>query len=261
MINFNRTKAMIYKYYLNLTHSYDRLSDMVYWPLLNLIVWGLTGLYFVQESNNPDLLYVLLAGLVFWLVIWTSQYEISVNLLQEIWEKNIVNIFVSPLTISEWIISLIIFGFIRMTISVSFSAIFAFFLYQYKVFIYGYWLIPIVISLILTGWAVGFFVAGFLIKFGQRFQTIAWAGVSLLAPLSAPYYSISILPIWAQKIAYFVPSSYIFEGMRDILQTGAFPLNKLFISFGLNILYLILSIWFFVFMFKKSRKLGLGRLI
>lgn len=261
MINFNRVFAMVYKYYLNLKHSYDRLTDMLYWPLFNLVLWGLTGLYFVQQSQNPNLLSYILTGLVFWLILWSAQYEININLLTEIWDRNIVNIFVSPLKISEWLISLLIFGLLRMTISMSFSALVAFILYQYNIFIYGLWLIPIVMSLVLTGWAVGFFIAGLLIKFGQRIQTVAWAGVALLAPFSGPYYSISILPVWAQKISYFVPASYIFEGMRDILQTGSFPLNKLFISFGLNIFYLIVSIWFFVFMFKKSRKLGLGRLI
>lgn len=261
MINFNRVKTMIYKYHLNLRHSYDRLTDMIYWPLLNMIIWGLTGLYFVEQSNNPDLLYVVITGLVFWLVVWTSQYEITVNLLTEIWEKNIVNIFVSPLTTWEWIISLLIFGLLRMSISVAFSALVAFVLYKYGVFIYGFWLIPIIISLILTGWAVGFLVAGFLIRFGQRIQTLAWAGVSMLAPLSAPYYSLSILPPWAQNIAHFVPTSYVFEGMRHVLQTGIFPINQLIMSIVLNIFYLILSIWFFMYMFKSSRKQGLGKLI
>ena len=106
MINFNRVWAMVYRYTLDLIHRYDRLTDMFYWPFLDLVLWGLTGLFFIQSSNNPHTLTIMITGLIFWLVVWRAQYEITVNLLTEIWDKNIVNIFVSPLTLWEWIISL-----------------------------------------------------------------------------------------------------------------------------------------------------------
>ncbi len=261
MINFNRVWAMIDRYNLNLVHSWDRLTDMFYWPFLDLVLWGLTGVFFVKGSQDPNILIVMLTGLVFWIVIWRAQYEINVNLLSEIWDRNIVNIFVSPLSIWEWIIALIIFGFTKMLISISFSAVIAFFLYKFNIFMFGFYLFPIIISLALTGWAAGFVVAGFLIRYGQKVQTLGWAGVAVLAPFTAPNYPISILPAWAQKISMFVPSSYIFEGMREIIYKGVFSWEKIVISLGLNIVYLSLAILFFVFMFKRSRKLGLGRLI
>ncbi len=261
MINFNRVWAMVYRYTLDLIRRYDRLTDMFYWPFLDLVIWGLTGLYFVQNSTNPNTLTIMITGLVFWLVIWRAQYEITVNLLTEIWDRNLVNIFASPLTIWEWIMALMICGFTRTIVSVVFSGLVAFILYKYDVFIYGIWLIPIILSLTLTGWTAGFFVAGFLIKYGQRIQTLAWTGVAMLAPFTAPYFPVTILPIWAQKIALFMPASYIFEGMRELLKNGTFPMDKLLISFVLNIVYLIISIIFFIFMFNRSKKLGLGRLI
>lgn len=261
MINGNRIFAMVLRDLINLRHSYDRLSDMFYWPVMDLLIWGLTGLYLVQQSHNQSLLSVILTGLIFWIVVWRSQYEININLLHEIWDRNLVNLFASPLTLTEWTASFLIFGLTKMIVSFAFSALIAILLYQYNLFIYGLLIIPFVMNLLLTGWTVGFIVAGFLIRFGQRLQTLGWTGVYLLAPFSAIFYSISILPPWAQTAAQFIPPSYIFEGMREILFTGKLSYDKLFISFGLNIIYLILSIGFFVFMFKRSRKLGLGRLI
>ena len=261
MINFNRVWAMVYRYTLDLIHRYDRLTDMFYWPFLDLVLWGLTGLFFIQSSNNPHTLTIMITGLIFWLVVWRAQYEITVNLLTEIWDKNIVNIFVSPLTLWEWIISLMICGLTRTILSVTFSGVAAFLLYQYNIFVYGLWLIPIVLSLMLTGWAAGFLVSGLLIKYGVKLQTLAWTGVAMLAPFTAPYFPVSILPDWAQKISIFIPATYIFEGMRNLLQSGNFPLDKLIMSFSLNIFYLIISISVFIFMFNKSRGAGLGRLI
>lgn len=158
-------------------------------------------------------------------------------------------------------LSLMTVGFIKMIISLSFSAILAYIFYQYNVFTYGAMLLPIIISLALTGWATGFFVAAFIIRYGQKIQTLAWTGVAFIAPFSVLYYPLSILPEWAQKVALLIPSTYVFEAMREIHSTGNFSYDRIAISFALNIPYLFFSLWFFAKMFNESRKLGLGRLI
>jgi len=253
---------MVYRYTISTKHNLDRLSDMFYWPALDLFLWGLTGIYFAKISGDfKGTTYVLLTGLVFWIVVWRAQYEINTNFLDELWDKNIVNLFASPLTIYEWILSVIIFGFIKMIASLLFSALLAYMFFGYNILLFGTLIFPIVANLVLSGWAGGFFVGGFLTRFGVRIQTMAWAGVALLAPFSALYFPISILPSWAQQITHFVPPSYMFEGMRQYLTTGTFPINYFLIALALNLFYLVLSITFFVNMFNQSRKLGLGRLI
>ncbi len=262
MINFHRVLAMVIRYTYNLRHSLDRLSDMFYWPLLDLLIWGVTGLYLAQLTNHSsNYLYIILNGLIFWIIVWRAQYEINTNILSELWDKNLVNIFVSPLTIYEWIVSFMIFGLLKSLISVIFSAFIAYLIYGYNIFSYGPALIIFFISLLLTGWAFGFIVAGFLIRFGERIQTLAWGGVAIVAPFSVLYYPLSVLPKWAQSVAHFIPSSYVFEALREMLATKHLAIDKLSISFGINILYLIIAILFFVWMFNKSRKMGLGRLI
>lgn len=261
MINLNRVFAMMLRDFITLRHNLDRLGDMFYWPAMDLFIWGLTGLYISSASPSAHASEIILTGLIFWLVIWRAQYEISINLLHEMWDRNLVNIFASPLTIKEWMVSAILFGFIKMFASLIFSAFLAALLYHFQVFTYGLLLIPIVLNLVLTGWAAGFLVAGLIIRHGQKIQTIAWTGVYLIAPFSALYYPVSVLPGWAQQVSLVIPSSYMFEGMREILFTGSMSQDKFLVSFALNIVYLVLSIWFFLFMFNKSRKLGFGRLI
>lgn len=262
MISINRVMAMVIRYWYSTTHSFDRLTDMFYWPAMDLFIWGLTGLYFAKiNNNNPYFFNIVLAGLVFWTVIWRVQYEINVNLLQDIWDRTLLSIFVAPLTVYEWITSFIVFGAIKMTVSFAFSAILAFFLYGYNSFTYGPLTILFILNLMITGWAAGFLVAGFIIRFGQKIQTLAWTGVFLLAPFSALYYPVSSLPGWAQKVAYFVPSSQIMEGMREIIFTGKLSYDKLYISTGLNVIYLIIGVSFFIYMFKRTYKKGLGHLV
>lgn len=253
---------MSYRYSLYLRHNLDRLSDMFYWPALDLFIWGLTGLYLTTiAGNNKDYIYVILTGLVFWIIIWRASYEVNLNILSEIWDKNLVNIFASPLTVKEWMLSLMFVGFVKMIISLSFSAILAYLLYGYSIFIYGLMLIPIIVSLLITGWAAGFFIGGFIMLYGQRIQTAAWTGIAILAPFSVLYYPLSVLPEWAQKIALCIPSTYVFEAMRSVLFTNSFPYDKILISLLLNIPYLIVSLCFFIYMFNKSKKRGFGRLV
>lgn len=262
MINFNRVWALVLRYLINMRHNYDRLTDMFFWPAMDFFLWGLTGLYLAQSTGKPlNYLFVVLSGMVFWIVIWRAQYEITTNLLAELFDRNIVNLFTTPLKLSEWMSAFIFMGFFKTFISVGFSALLSFLLYQYNIFSFGGYLAIFIFNLLLTGWAFGFIVGGFLIYFGQKIQTLAWIGVMIIAPFSAIYYPVSILPHWAQTVAYFIPSTYIFEEIRRVLFTGVVSYDKLLISFILNIIYFSFSIWFFIRMFNKSRKLGLGRLI
>lgn len=92
------------------------------------------------------------------------------------------------------------------------------FVYQYNIFIFGIYLIPSILSLLLMGWTAGFLVAGFLIRYGTKIQTLSWTGVALILPFSAPFFPVSTLPNWAQQVAYFTPASHVFE---TLCTTGA----------------------------------------
>ena len=262
MLNSKLIIAIMIRYFYGWRHNLDRLSDSFYWPAMELLLWGLTTAYLKSVSPNfPQVVPVLLTGLIFWMITWRGQYEININLLHEIWDKNLVNMFSSPLRIREWIIAVMALGIFKMLLTLAFAGLIAYVLFSFNIFIYGFLILPFFASLLIAGWAAGFVVAGFIIRYGHTIQTLAWSGVFLLAPFSALYYPVSLLPNWAQLVAKFVPPSYIFEGMREVLFTGHLSYDKLIISLALDGIYLVLSILFFVFMFNQSRKLGLGRLI
>ncbi len=262
MINPNLVFAMFLRYIYNWRHNLDRLSDSFYWPAIDLFIWGLTSIWIEKASSGvPNIVPMLLTGVIFWMITWRAQYEISTNILAELWDRNLVNIFITPIRIREWLMAVMALGVFKIILTIAFASTLAFILYSFNIFRYGFYCIPFIISLTLSGWFIGIFISGFVIRFGLRIQTLAWAGPYLLVPFAAIYYPVSILPNWAQSVSQLIPMSYVFEGLRQILFTGTFSYDKLLISFALNIIYLLLSILFFVWMFKKSKKLGLGRLI
>lgn len=260
-MNWGIVGAIIIRHLYNFKHSWDRLSDAFYWPAVDIFLWGFTSVYITKQSGNiPGIVTTLLSGLILWMIVWRGQYEITVNLLEEMWNQNLANLFASPLRVREWIAGVFILGILKMIMSVSFAILLAFFAYKTNIFSLGFYLIPFMINLLLTGWAVGLIVAGLIVLYGMRIQTLAWTGIFLIAPFSGVYYPISTLPAWAQKIALFLPTSYIFEGMRSVIINGQLLPSMLLKSFLLNGVFLALGVSLFVYMFEKSKEKGLARL-
>lgn len=253
-MKIHRIYGVILRYLYLFKHSINRLADAFYWPVIDLLLWGLTISY-MKEISGLNVVTVVISGILLWLIVWRGQYEISVNLLEELWNRNLINIFGSPLKFSEWIVSVVLLGIIKAFFSFTFAALIAFLLYKVKIFVYGFYLLPFMLSLFMTGWWVGFLVNGLIFRFGTKVEQFAWSLIYIISPFSGIYYSISILPLWAQKVSTVVPTSYIFEGARQIIFTGKTDLNKLIISFGLNAIYLILSLIFL----KKSYAKALGK--
>lgn len=174
-MNTRRIYALILRHFYNLRRSFDRLSDVFYWPVLDIIIWGLTGFYFISFAPDSALhITAIIGAVLLWIIPWRAQNEISINVLVELWDRNLSHIFVSPFKLSEWITALIVVGIIKGVISLAFASIIAFLLYGVNIFIYGLYLIPLILMLFMFGWAIGFVVGSVILRFGSRIQTLAW---------------------------------------------------------------------------------------
>jgi ABC-2 type transport system permease protein len=259
-MNFGRIWAVVLRYFYSFW-KFDSVCDIFYWPALDIFLWGITSVWIQQQQGSvPDLALAILTGLVFWQLIWRGNYEVTINLLLEFWNRNLVNLFSTPLRLSEWITSVMLVGLAKILVHVVFSAGIVYLAYALNIFDVGWAFLPFCVSLMLSGWFIGFISAAVIVYYGQRLQMLAWMTAYLFSPFSAVYYPVSALPLWAQKIAYCLPMTYIFEGMRDILYHQHFSLSMLMMSLVLNLVYLALSLLFFVFMYEKSRTKGLARL-
>ncbi len=258
-MSWGRIWAVFLRYFYYFA-KLDHLADLFYWPAIDIFLWGMTSVWIQkQEGGVSDLALAILTGLIFWQIVWRANYEITVNLLQEFWNRNLVNLFSTPLKRREWVAALFIIGIAKICISMLFGSLFVYLLYTLNVFSVGWAFLPYAVSLTLSGWFMGFLSAGIIVYYGQRVQMLAWMIPYVFAPFSAVYYPLSALPHWAQVIAQALPTTHIFEGMRQVLNEQQFSLKTLLLSYLLNFIYLGLSIAFFNFMFEKSRDKGLSR--
>ena len=259
-MKFHRIYAIILRNFFSFRRNLDRLADSFYWPTIDLLMWGLTSQFFTLMGGGNNVILFVLSGLVMWLILWKSQYEISVNLLDELWNRNLINLFVSPLTFTEWLASSLIIGAIKVILSFSFALLLAYLLYAVKIFEYGFQLLPFMLILLLSGWTVGFTVTGLILRYGTKIQAFCWTFIWVFAPFSAIYYPVSILPNWAQQVSKFIPMSYAFEGMRGVLTNGNIDYQKVATGLFLVGVYLIIAIIFVYKSFGKVMQKGLLKL-
>ena len=259
-MSWSRIIGVYIRYFYVARKGLHQLSDIFYWPFVDILLWGLTSVWIQMQSQIDNLPLILMTGLIFWQIVWRGSVDISVNLLQEFWSRNLVNLFSTPLKISEWIAGMILLSLTKLAITISFGSLVVYLLYSLNVFTVGWTFIPFAASLIIFGWTLSFLSSCAIIFWGHKVEMLAWMVGFLFAPFSAVFYPIEILPEWAKTIAWCLPTTYIFQGMRSILATGGFPISYFWISLALNLIYLAASIFLFHWAFEKSRQKGLARL-
>jgi ABC-2 type transport system permease protein len=259
-MSWGRVWAVFLRYFYFFAKM-DHLADLFFWPTLDIFLWGMTSVW-IQKSDTsmPTVAIAILTGLVFWQIIWRSNYEVSVNLLQEFWNRNMVNLFSTPLKLKEWIAALMFVGFLKIFLTIFFGGFVVWLLYTLNIFTLGWTMLPFCFSLLVSGWFIGFLSASVMVYFGQRVQMLAWMTAYVFAPFSAVFYPLSALPSWAQVIGKALPMTYIFEGMRKVLHEGIFSWEDFAMSLLLNFLFLAITLNLFGKMFALSRAKGLARL-
>lgn len=129
-----------------------RQVDAFYWPTVDLVLWGVTATYIASRGANANLaVLMVVSGIVLWIILWRGQYEFTVNILEDVWNKNLINMFVSSLKLSEWIAAFSLLGLVKAIISTGFATLIALLLYHIKIFSNGFQLLPFLFLLLMIG--------------------------------------------------------------------------------------------------------------
>jgi len=75
-------------------------------------------------------------------------------------------------------------------------------------------------------------------------------------PLTCVYYPVAVLPSWLQWIAWALPPTYVFEGMRALVMEHVFRIDLMIDAFALNVLYFSLSVLAFLGLLESARRIG-----
>jgi ABC-2 type transport system permease protein len=221
------------------------------------MIWGFMSQFLRQNSSYVAQAFgVLLGAVMLWDLLFRSQLGLSMSFLEEMWARNLGQLFVTPLRPYEWVISLLAMSVIRVTIGVVPAALLAIPLYHYSIFDMGLPLVAFLVVLMAMGWALGLAICGGILRHGMGAEGLAWTVIFALAPLSCIYYPVTILPVWLQPFAWALPSTYVFEGMRAVMIEHSFRADYLVSAAGLDLVYLALGATTFFIAFRDARRRG-----
>jgi ABC-2 type transport system permease protein len=253
----HRVGAMVLRYLYLLRSSWTRLVELIYWPAVQLFVWGFLQLYIAQNSGFfARASGVFIAAVLMWDVLFRGQLGFSVSFLSSMWSRNLSNLMISPLRPIEFVCALMIMSLVRLAIGmvpVTFLAI-AFF--GFNVYSLGLALAAFFLNLILTSWAVGIVVSGVLLRNGMGAESLAWTLMFVLMPLTCVYYPVSVLPDWLQGLAWALPPTYVFEGMRALLIGHVFRADLMIDALLINVVLFIASFAIFLALLRSARRYG-----
>jgi len=255
--SLRRVGAMVLRYLYLLRHSGPRVLELFYWPAVQMVLWGFITQFFVTNSSwLAQASGVLLAAVLLWDVLFRSQLGVSLGFFEEMYSRNLGHLFVSPLRPYELICALLAISFMRTLIGVGGAALLAIQFYDFSIFSLGLSLLGFFANLLVMGWAIGLMVAALVLRYGLGAESLAWVAIFALAPVSGIYYPIAVLPTWLQPIAWALPSSHVFEGMRAVLVEQRVLNEHLLAAIGLNLIYIAAGSVLFLYAFKVARRHG-----
>src|SRR5438128_752024 len=180
----------------------------------------------------------------------------SISFLEEMWARNLGNLMMSPLKPIEFLISLMIMSLIRLAIGVIPMTLLALFVFDFNFYRLGLPLIAFFCNLIFTSWSIGIFVSGLVLRNGLGAESIVWTLMFGIMPLACVYYPVSVLPVWLQYIAWTLPPTYVFEGMRALLIENTFRTDLMLGALAINAVLLLASFGAFLALLRSARKQG-----
>ena len=255
--SFDRIYALVLRHIHIWRSSIMRLVDSIYWPAVQMFMWGFLTQYLLpQASFMAQAAGILLSGLLLWEVVVRGNLSLSIAFLEEMWSRNLGHLFVSPIRSWEMATGIIIVALLRTLLGLIPVSLMAWAFFGFSIYSLGLPLLAFFLILQMFSWSVGLAMSGLIMRVGQSAESFAWAAVFILMPISGVYYPISVLPGWLQPVAWVLPTSYVFEGMRSILLQHTVQWHLLAFALGLSVVYLVAGFQIFQWFFRASRRAG-----
>lgn len=255
--SFHRVGAMVRRYWYLLRSSWPRVLDLIYWPTVQMLMWGFLQLYLSQKTGFfAQAGGVFIGAVLLWDVLFRGQLGFSISFLEEMYSHNLANLMMSPLRPVEFIAALMTMSIIRLAIGMIPVTLLAIAFFGFNLWTLGLALVAFFINLILTSWSIGLVVAGLLLRNGMGAESMAWTIMFLFLPLTCVYYPVSVLPHWLQYVSWALPPTYVFEGMRALVAGHVFRADLMIEAFAFNIVLFAAASIAFHMLLESARTEG-----
>jgi ABC-2 type transport system permease protein len=235
-------------------HSTETWVDIFWNPAIQIWIYALIALSF-SKNNDPRGMYIF-AGMIFWQIIWVGQYAITIGALWEIWARSFSSMFISPLSMNEFIVGQMFSGFVKSLMAVVMSCVISYGLYHFSLFMLG-WMIPLYyMEFLVFSWSAGLLVLSLIFRYSTQVQSLSWALIFLVQPFGAVFYPVTILPESIRWISYSLPVTFVFETIRKQMVTGIVDWQAMITASVLNGIWFVIGWSIFQYTFKAAKRSG-----
>jgi ABC-2 type transport system permease protein len=258
-----RVGAMVTRYLYLMRSSWPRLAELFYWPAVQVMTWGFLQTY-IRAQAGPSVMSgplavaggTLIGSLLLWDTLFRCQLGFSMSFMEEMWSRNIANLLISPLRPIEFVAALMTMSIIRLTAGLVPVTLLALWFFSFNLWGLGFVLVAFFVNLVLTSWAIGLAIAGLVLRNGMGAEGLAWSILFFVMPFACVYYPVSSLPLWLQAVAWCLPPTYVFEGLRAAIVGHVFRADLMAEALAINACLLVAGGASFLALLASARKAG-----
>lgn len=257
-MRFSRIAAIVLRQFYLIRGSAARMVPLFVWVAIDILLWGFITRYLNSvAASDFDFVPILLGAVLLWDFFTRVMQGVTISFFEDIWSRNFLNVFASPLSVSEYVSGLVLTSIGTSLIGLVVMLVLATTAFGLSFLVYGMMLVPFLLVLFLFGIALGIAATAMVLRLGPASEWFVWPIPALLSPFVGVFYPLSTLPPWMQYIGYLLPPSYVFEGMRAIVMGGKFSAAALAWGAAQSVLYILLAAWFFMRVFRYAVRTGL----
>jgi ABC-2 type transport system permease protein len=239
-MNLKRTYAIVLRQLYLYRDNPTRFFQMFAWGVIDLVLWGFISRYFSASDAGPgDIAVILLSAVLLWGFLHRIHQGVMMSFLEDSWSRNFLNIFATPLKLYEYVGGFVISTVVTSAFAFAIMILCAYFLFGYSLFVLGLSLMPFLLILFVFGVSLGILAAAVVLRFGPSSEWFVWPLAAVLGPFVGVFYPVSTLPEWMQMLAAGLPPTYVFEGMRSVVEGSGFLAGDALIGLLLACAYVL----------------------
>jgi len=235
-----------------------RVLPMFAWVAIDIVLWGFITRYLDAVSGaRVNFVATLLGAVLLWDFCTRIMQGLTTAFLEDVWSRNFLNVFATPLRIGEYISGLVATGIATSVVGLVIMLLLATLAFGLSFLSLGLALVPFLLVLFVFGIALGVLASAMVLRLGPASEWLVWPLPALLSPFMGVFYPISTLPVWMQAVARVLPPSYVFESMRHVLAGQAADAASLAAGVLLSVIELVIACYVFVAVYGYAVRSGL----
>jgi len=253
-----RVFAVIVRQFYLLRGSVSRIVPLFGWVAIDVVLWGFITRYLNSIVGSKfDFVPTLLGAVLLWDFFARVMQGVTTAFLEDVWSRNFLNIFATPLGIAEYVGGLVLSSVATSAVGLVVMWALAAGVFGLSILGYGLAILPFLLVLFLFGIGLGIFATAIVLRLGPASEWFVWPVPALISPFAAVFYPVSTLPAWMQLVARVLPPSYVFENLRASVAGRPPSFPSLVAAAVLAGIYIVAASWFFWRIFRYAVRTGL----